>query len=88
MYFLLVHMGIRRWRSLQKEGGDHCRKIFKKSEQAHISYGPTLLENAAHNECQCQAFKMGNLTENHYQIFVIIEYILSINNCHICSDSF
>ena len=44
----------------------------RKSEQALIYYVPTLLDNAAHNEWQCHAKMMGNRTENHNQIPVII----------------
>ena len=28
---------------------------YRNSEQAHIPHAPTLLDNAAHNECQCPA---------------------------------
>ena len=38
----------------------------RKSEQAHISHTPTLLDNTAHNEWQCHALLMGNRRENHY----------------------
>ena len=35
----------------------------RKSEQAHITHAPTLLENAVYNEWQFQALDMGNQTK-------------------------
>ena len=35
----------------------------RKSEQAHISHAPTLLENAVYNEWQFQALGTGNRTK-------------------------
>ena len=40
----------------------------------HTPHAPTLLESAAHNECQCHTIATGNRTENHKQILVIIGY--------------
>ena len=40
-------------------------RVSKLYIQSHTS---TLLDNAAHNEWQCHALVMGNLTENHIQI--------------------
>ena len=48
----------------------------RKSEQAHIPYVPTLLDNAAHNECQCNTLMMGNQTENY------INWILLYQETH------
>ena len=55
----------------------------RKSKQAHIPHAPTLFENAAHKECQCYALVMGNGTENHNHILVIIGHTLSMKNCNI-----
>ena len=44
----------------------------RKSLQAHLPQTPTLLANAAHNECQCHALVMYNRTENYYRKLVII----------------
>ena len=44
------------------------------SEQANIPHTPTLLDNEGYNEWQCHVYMMGNRTENHNQISVIIEY--------------
>lgn len=44
----------------------------RKSEQAYIPHAPTLLGNAAHNEWQCHAIGMGNLTEIHNQISILL----------------
>ena len=38
----------------------HCER---KSEQAHISHAPTLLENAVYNEWQFKALVTGNRTK-------------------------
>ena len=35
----------------------------RKSEQAHITHAPTLLENAVYNEWQFQALVTGNWTK-------------------------
>ena len=40
----------------------------KKSEQAHIPYAPTLLENSVYNEWQFQALVTGNRTENQFHL--------------------
>ena len=43
-----------------------------KSEQANILHAPTLLDNDAHYDL------------NYKQISIILGYIWSIDNCHIC----
>ena len=40
----------------------------RKSEQAHISHAPPLLENAVYNEWQFQALVRGNRTENQFYL--------------------
>ena len=44
------------------------------SEQPHIPHATLLLDNAAHNECQCHALVMSNQTENRNRISVIFVY--------------
>ena len=47
----------------------------RKSEQAHIPYAPTLLDNAAHtcNEWERHALVMGQSDRNHNRILVITD---------------
>ena len=45
----------------------------RKSEQAHIPHVPTLLDNAAHNECERHALVMGQSDRNHNRILVITD---------------
>ena len=40
----------------------------RKSEKAHITHAPTLLENAVYNEWQFQALVTGNRTENQFHL--------------------
>ena len=40
----------------------------RKSEQAHITHAPQLLENAVYNEWQFQALVRGNRTENQFHL--------------------
>ena len=50
----------------------------RKSEQAHIPYAPTLLENAVYNEWQFQALVRGNLqTENQFHHAELHKIILA-----------
>ena len=47
----------------------------RKSEEAHIPYAPTLLDNAAHtcNEWERHALVMGQSDRNHNRILVITD---------------
>ena len=45
-----------------------CGINERKSEQAHITHAPTLLENAVYNEWQFQALVTGNRTENQFHL--------------------
>ena len=51
--------------TLTCEGKENCdsNSNERKSEQAHISHAPTLLENAVYNEWQFQALVTGNRTK-------------------------
>ena len=47
----------------QKINDDNNNNNDRKSEQAHITHAPTLLEKAVYNEWQFQALGTGNRTK-------------------------